>query len=60
MIPSTPRLALPLPVRYIELPDRKNWGRKGSTENGAAYRLAHAANTIGATRMINQVSEMIN
>src|SRR5215468_5531611 len=50
MIPSTLRLALPLsqPVRYIELSDRKNWGTKGSTENGAIYRLAHAANTIGA------------
>jgi len=35
-------------MRYIELSDRQNWGSKGSTENGAAYRLAHAANTIGA------------
>jgi hypothetical protein len=50
MIPSTLRLALPLsqPVRYIGLSDRKNWGTKGSTENGAVYRVAHAANTIGA------------
>jgi hypothetical protein len=50
MIPSTLRLALPLsqPPRYIELSDLKNWGTKGSTEIGAIYRLAHAANTIGA------------